>query len=276
MPFSRSVPMLANTALGNGNYLARFDVPDVAAATRPAQFVMVRPSGSGPLLGRPFSVARIGESGQGPTVDLLYKVIGAGTACLSRLQPGAEVHRVGPLGQPFPGPQVLDAVVLMVAGGIGIAPFPLLGAWLRRHGAGARLLYGARSAADLVGRDLMAACDVAVEVATDDGSEGHHGLVTDLLDHRLSGLDAGQKRRALVYVCGPTPMMAAADAVLARHAVAGHFSVESRMGCGIGVCLSCVVPVHTPGTGASRYRRVCVDGPTFPAGSIDWARSAGP
>ena len=277
MIFSGSVRLLENLELGNDNYLGRFDAPEIGGATRPAQFVMLRVGdGSDPLLGRPFSVARIGRGSRGETVDLLYKVQGRGTALLAGLQPGAMVHMVGPLGCPFPEPPSPDQQILLVAGGIGIAPFPILADFLGSRSTVTRLLFGARTARDLIGRDLLEASGVAIEVATDDGSEGHHGTVTQLLDNHLEQLSEEDRRLSISYVCGPTAMMAAADEILAHHGAGGHFSVESFMGCGFGVCLSCVVPVRDQKGEEKGYARICVDGPTFPAGRVVWSRSVAP
>ena len=274
MIFSGTVDFLDNIDLGNDYFLGIFDAAEIGTITGPAQFVMVRAGENhNPLLGRPFSVARVGRGPRGATVDLLYRVTGRGTALMAGLRAGARGHMVGPLGQPFPPPPDGDARLFLVAGGIGIAPFPLLADWLRSRGQTARLMYGARTSADLIGRDLLAACGVEIEVATDDGSEGYRGPVTELLERHLEQLPAAERRRAFVYVCGPTPMMAATDDVLARHGAGGQFCVESFMGCGFGVCLSCVMPVRDPGGEEEGYARICVDGTTFPAGRIAWSRS---
>jgi dihydroorotate dehydrogenase electron transfer subunit len=164
----------------------------------------------------------------------------------------------------------------MVAGGIGIAPFPYLAGELVRRESSPTLIYGARSAGDLVGLDLFPAEGIERRLATDDGSAGHHGLVTELLEGELAALPPGERSRSVSYVCGPTAMMKAADAALQRHRAAGHFSVESFMGCGFGVCLSCVIQVKDASGRGQGYRRICVDGPTFPAGTIDWPGSVSP
>lgn len=269
MIFSGTAALLENRDLGHDNFLAVLDAPEIGQSVEPAQFVMVRVSDSNdPLLGRPFSVARVGKGTSGATIELLYKIVGRGTGILAGLRPGAQVSLVGPLGQPFPQPADSRAPVFLVAGGIGIAPFPFLSARLVAAGHHPRLLYGARSSRDLVGRDMFPP-GLEMEVATDDGSEGHAGFVTELLDRHLVDLAPETRRRAMTYVCGPTPMMAATDTVLGRHEAPGHLSLESFMGCGFGVCLSCVVPRTGRETG---FARICVDGPTFPAGSIDWER----
>jgi dihydroorotate dehydrogenase electron transfer subunit len=272
MIFSGPVPLLESRDLGHGNHLAVFDAPEVGVRIGPAQFVMLRPrEGSDPLLGRPFSVARVGAGPNGPTVEILYKVVGRGTGLMAEMAAGAPAAMVGPLGRPFPEPPAPDSPVLLVAGGIGIAPFPLHAGRLQAAGRQPVLLYGARTGADLVGQDLFPG-DMEIVTATDDGSAGHHGFVTELLDRRLQDMEPAVRRRAVAYVCGPTPMMAAADAVLARHGTGGHFSLESFMGCGFGVCLSCVVPLREGGGEDGRFARICVDGPTFPAGMVDWKR----
>jgi dihydroorotate dehydrogenase electron transfer subunit len=269
MIFSGIVTLLEQRDLGNGNYLAVFDAPQVGASTGPAQFVMLRVGeGADPLLGRPFSVARVGSGPHGATVEVIYKVVGRGTGLLAGLAPGAPVAMVGPLGHPFPDPVHGDAPVFMVAGGIGIAPFPFLAQHLLAAGSRPHLLYGARTADDLVARDLLPT-EIPTDVATDDGSEGHAGFVTELLDRHLAELPDARRRQAMVYVCGPTPMMAATDKVIVGHGASGYLSLESFMGCGFGVCLSCVVPLVDRTDG---YARICVDGPTFAAGQVDWAR----
>lgn len=272
MIWNGSVRLLDNRDIGHGHYLAVLEAPHIARSLRPAQFVMLRVrDGTDPLLSRPFSVARIGA---GATVDLLYKPYGRGTRILSEQRAGTAVGVVGPLGRPFPDPPPATRRVLAVAGGIGVAPFPLLGEHLRRLGAPRpHLLYGARRAADLVGRDLLEAAGWSLEVVTDDGSEGRRALVPALLDETLAALDPAERAKTFTYVCGPTRMMAAADAVLERHGCAGQFSVEAFMGCGFGVCLSCVLPLREGEGEDGGYRRVCVDGPTFPAGSLAWPRS---
>ena len=277
MTFSGTVELLDNRDLGSGNFLAVFDAPGIAGEIRPAQFVMVRVrEGPDPLLGRPLSVAGVGSGSHGPTLELLYKIVGRGTALLAGLRPGARVGMVGPLGRPFPDPPRNAGPIFMVAGGIGIAPFPYLARELLRQGSALTLIYGARGAGDLIGLELFPAERLETRLATDDGSAGHHGFVTELLEKELTALPPGERSRSVSYVCGPTAMMTAADAALQRHQAAGHFSVEAFMGCGFGVCLSCVIPVKDASGRVQGYRRTCVDGPTFPAGTIHWPGTVSP
>ncbi|MFQ5768593.1 MAG: dihydroorotate dehydrogenase electron transfer subunit [Acidobacteriota bacterium] len=266
--------LCANRDLGGGNHLAVFQAAEIAACSRPAQFVMLKVrAGTDPLLGRPFSVARVGRQAGEPTLEILYRVVGRGTELLAGLAPGAKVGMVGPLGLPFPDPPGQEGPVFMVAGGIGIAPFPLLAETLKKRGRRCHLLYGGRSQRDLVALDLLAASGASITLATEDGSRGFHGRVTDILEAELLSLDAEQRRRSVSYVCGPAPMLAAVDDLLARHQAAGHLSMEGMMGCGFGVCLSCVVPVVDAQGQPAGMRRICMDGPSFPAGRIHWKGS---
>jgi dihydroorotate dehydrogenase electron transfer subunit len=129
----------------------------------------------------------------------------------------------------------------------------------------ATLLYGVRTAAYLAGLDDFRRAGIAVEVATDDGSAGHRGFVTELLARRLGR----GERPARVVGCGPPAMLAALTRLVERHQVACDVSLENHMACGFGACFSCVAPIRQP-DGTTDLRRVCVEGPVFPAESVDW------
>ena len=194
----------------------------------------------------------------GLELDVLYQVTGRGTALLSDAQPGQKVRTVGPLGQPFPEPAPGETA-LLVGGGTGIASLYALAA--RAAGRGpVRVLLGARSADALMGRDDFAALAVELRVATDDGSEGRPGLVTELLEEALA-----EAPGARVYACGPTPMMRRAAEVAAAAAVPCHVSLENRMACGFGICLGCAVPRRGGG-----FDLVCREGPVFAADALVW------
>ena len=209
-PSCRLVPILENVPLARDTYRLRLDDPILARTIRPGQFLMIRPGAEGaddPLLGSPFALYDVvlDAAGRPAAVDLVYLVIGRGTACLARRKPGERLAVWGPLGNGFgPAP---TGPVLFVAGGIGQTPFLALGRWWlgkmcygnRQHepaspsfpgSAGvfspsATLLYGVRTAALLAGVMDFRAAGIKVEIATDDGSAGYHGLVTDLLALRL-------------------------------------------------------------------------------------------
>jgi dihydroorotate dehydrogenase electron transfer subunit len=209
------------------------------------------------------------EAGVGGShVEILYKLVGRGTALLAEALPGQRVAIVGPLGQAFPPPQSGERVII-VAGGTGIASVFELAARL----AGAHpveVLFGARTASDLMAREDFEALEISLRVATEDGSAGVRGIVTDLLESALEGpaVDAdipGSGRR--VYVCGPTAMMRRCAEIASRREVPCIAALENAMACGFGVCLGCAAPLRKGG-----YALVCREGPAFDAALIDWER----
>ncbi len=217
-------------------------------AHRPGQFAMLSLDPRGlrldPLLPRPMAVFRR----KGTSVEFRFQVVGRGTALLAGLPPGAEIGVLGPLGNGFDEPVGRP---LLVGGGTGTASLYELA----QRGARTRVLLGGRSADLILGLAEFQALDVELQVATEDGSEGRRGLVTDLLD---------LQPRDEVFACGPTAMM---RAVYERTRAAGvpcRVSLESRMACGFGICLGCAVPTD----GGFRY--VCTHGPVFDAERLDW------
>jgi dihydroorotate dehydrogenase electron transfer subunit len=277
--------VLENVRIARDTYRLRLDDPRLAAAITPGQFLMIRP-GTGiatdPLLGRPFALYDVARDAAGhPTaVDVVYLVVGRGTAALAACRPGDRLSVWGPLGNGFGPPPAVAGPVVFVAGGIGQTPFLALGrAWLGQcpYGAPSRpcvasfassatLLYGVRTADLAAGVDDFRAAGIAVELATDDGSAGHHGFVTELLSQRL---DRGD-RPVRVVGCGPPAMLSALSRLVARHELACDLSLENHMACGFGACFSCVAPIRQA-DGTTDLRRVCVEGPIFPASVVDWS-----
>jgi dihydroorotate dehydrogenase electron transfer subunit len=204
----------------------------------------------------------------GSDVEILYKLVGRGTALLAEALPGQRVAIVGPLGKAFPPPRSGERVII-VAGGTGIASVYELAARL----AGAHpveILFGARTASDLMALRDFEALELPLRVATEDGSAGVRGVVTDLLESELEDPTegAGSSRSGRrIYVCGPTPMMRRCAEIAARHEVPCIAALENAMACGFGVCLGCAAPLREGG-----YALVCRDGPAFDAASIDWKR----
>jgi len=235
-----------------------------ARSVRPGQFVMLRVTGSmDPLLRRPFSVYNV----EGDTVELLYKVVGKGTTILSSLNPGDAVDLLGPLGRGFPMPGIVPGKgrLLMVAGGVGIAPFYHLG---RSLDCGSLLIYGARTKADTVVVKPFSNIGVKSKVSTEDGTRGARGLVTDLLAREMRCGDT-------VYACGPSPMLKAVAKLAEEKGIRCLVSLERAMACGIGVCLGCAVKTvaHRPGRVVEddrAYQMVCSDGPVFDSRDVDW------
>jgi dihydroorotate dehydrogenase electron transfer subunit len=227
---------------------------------RPGQFYMLSTSerwGGGaderPYLPRAFSYARAREG----RLSFLLEAIGPGTERLAKLKPGEGLELVGPLGIGFRPPEG-GTSPLLVGGGIGSAP---LLCWQDELGPGARVLLGFRSAAHAEAASLFAG---EPRIATDDGSAGRHGLVTELLREELDS-DAG----ATVYACGPPAMLEAVRAFCAERDVPAQLALESGMACGFGACFGCVVPTR------SGYVRLCVDGPVLAAGELETALIAG-
>jgi len=272
-----NVRVVEQQQLAEETFRLRLCCPEIARQIRPGQFFMIRPvNGSDPLLGRPFALYDTidGADGTPECIDFVYHVIGKMTGLMSGWTGGEEVEMWGPLGNGFPRPAAKH--LLYVGGGIGYTPVlavarEALGE--RRYGDPSRepekiadrvtLLYGVRSLlyrADL--SDLERLGDrLAIRLATDDGSEGHHGLVTDLLEESLSGND----RPDAVYCCGPVPMMHAVARLCESAGVDCWLSLESPMACGFGACFSCVTRVKTGDAEGWDYRRTCVEGPVFAA-----------
>ncbi|MFL5864430.1 MAG: dihydroorotate dehydrogenase electron transfer subunit [Solirubrobacteraceae bacterium] len=231
---------------------------------RAGQFYMLRAAerwGGGaddrPHLPRAFSVLRASADSQ--ELHFLIEDVGPGTARLCELSAGAQLAVVGPLGVGFRGPSD-GRRALLAGGGVGIAPLAIWQDQLLGAGAPAPVLLGFRDAAHAPGAQLLS----GAVVATDDGSVGHRGLVTDLLAHALH-----EDPQAEVYACGPPPMLEAVRAMCAAHEVPAQLALESGMACGYGACFGCVVAT-TEG-----YIRLCVDGPVVEAARLDSALTAG-
>jgi dihydroorotate dehydrogenase electron transfer subunit len=208
----------------------------------------------------------------------VYQIFGRGTAELAARKPGDSLVVWGPLGNGFLAPPPAGSVIA-VAGGIGQTPFLALGLWWRGMcsygiGPGARianpagsyqLIYGVRSAPYLAGLDDFHAAGIPVHIATDDGSAGFHGRVTDLLERHLDH----NPRPDLLVGCGPKPMLRALANLAQREELPCLVSLENHMACGFGVCFSCVAPIRQPDE-STDLKRVCVEGPVFDARAIEW------
>ena len=258
--------VLANAAEGGVNRRLVLRVAEEWPEAQPGQFLMLSPGTRGgaerydPLLPRPMAIFRTRRTGGEVTVEVLFKVVGRGTSLLADARPGDAVRLVGPLGRGFPEPSPGERI-LLVGGGTGVASLFELA---RRSSTRARVsvLLGARTAADLMGRADFESLDLDLQVATDDGSEGTAGFVTELLERELAAEAA-----ARVYACGPTPMMRRAAEIAEEAGLPCIVSLENRMACGFGVCLGCAVPRSGSEQG---YHLVCRDGPVFASGDLSW------
>jgi NAD(P)H-flavin reductase len=215
-----------------------------------------------PYLPRAISVAETGPAAGGIRLDFLVESFGPGTERLCGLQTGEGVWVTGPLGNRFAEPSQVRpgaAGAILVGGGIGVAPLALLRRRFGERAIPTRVLLGFRDEAHSGGlEDLFACCEV--RLASEDGHAGHQGYVTDLLAAMLVGDDAGS---AVVYACGPPPMLEAVRALCGERGVACQLAMESPMACGFGACFGCAVP--KPGGG---YLRLCVDGPVLDAEAV--------
>jgi len=256
--------VISNAAEGGANWRLALRIAEGWPETQPGQFLMLSPGRRGrverydPLLPRPMAIFRTRRMGKEAAVEVLYKVVGRGTSLLADARPGDEVRLVGPLGRGFPEPSPAERAIL-VGGGTGVASLFELA---RRSSRRARVsvLLGARSAPDLMGRSDFEGLDLDLRVATEDGSAGTAGLVTELLEREIAGDGA-----ARVYACGPTPMMRRAAEITEAAGLPCLVSLENRMACGFGVCLGCAVPRSDEG-----YHLVCRDGPVFESGDLSW------
>jgi dihydroorotate dehydrogenase electron transfer subunit len=269
MILDKTVNVVSNEALGNGNFLLTFAEETMAGKMRPGQFFMIGMPGTGILLRRPFSVCGLPgtfENTAAGALQVLYKVMGQGTRVLSGLGPGAALTVLGPLGNGFTLPEP-DVTPVFVAGGIGSAPFPALArARTAAGGSPAVMFYGARSAADLPLLEWFGAHCAELHTATEDGSAGEKGLVTAPLLRWMEGRD---RESYELIVCGPDPMLKAIRNIAVPAGIRCHLSLEAHMACGFGVCIGCVVPTHGE-DGEVRYTRICVDGPVLPAEKLAW------
>jgi dihydroorotate dehydrogenase electron transfer subunit len=268
------VPIVAHEQLAKVTFRVRLACPEIARQAVPGQFFMVRePGRSDPLLGRPFALydTYLDANGEPAGIDVVYLVLGKMTSLMSTWRVGAQAEVWGPLGNGFPPPPA--GRLLLVAGGIGQTPFLAIGREAlggRRYGQPERipankpsqvtLCYGVRSAEYLAGLDDFAAAGLDVQIATDNGTRGHHGFVTDLLRQQLDRPIPD----TTVYCCGPEPMMHAVAKLCAERQVTCYLSLETPMACGFGACFSCVTKVRQPDE-TWDYRRVCVEGPIFKA-----------
>jgi dihydroorotate dehydrogenase electron transfer subunit len=242
--------------LGGGSFAVEVDGP--IPPTLPGQFYMLRTEHRWPVqLPRPFSL--YDRAGDGAWGSFLVKPIGAGTRAICDLEAGEGLVLTGPLGLLFPA-DVEDPVC--VAGGVGLAPFLLLARQQLERGQKLRLLFGGRDRAALAGIDDFTTI-ANVLASTDDGSFGHHGLVTGLLEQQVGAgtVAAGDT----VFCCGPDPMMHAVAAACERFGLRCFLSLETYMACGYGVCNGCTVEVQGPRFAGWPYSRTCMEGPVYEA-----------
>lgn len=234
------------------------EAPEIARAVQPGQFAHVRVLPlKDALLRRPFSIYQV----NGETFSILYKVVGRGTAALAQMKPGEVLNVIAPLGHGFSVPSAGGEMPVLVAGGYGMAALYLLAERAPRKGI---VFVGGRRAVDILCEDEFRALGWEVRVTTEDGSRGRKGLVTEPLVDELKRGASGRK----IFACGPTGMLRAVARIAEEFDVPAEISMDQPMCCGVGVCLTCVVPVRV--NGGWEYQRTCTEGPVFDARKVLW------
>jgi dihydroorotate dehydrogenase electron transfer subunit len=264
MKYLEELILLKNDPICPDHFRMRLRSEVICRAVRPGQFVHLRLSSStDPLLRRAFSFSDVGEN----WLEIIYQVVGRGTELMSRMKPGERVNGLGPLGNGFFISSLPDHA-LFVAGGVGVASLLMLAREMVGNDVPTTFLLGARNAERLLCLDEIKSIGCDVLVATDDGSIGFKGYVPDLMREVIDkkGLD---KVKTVIYACGPIPMLYGVARL--RKGLPAQISFESTMGCGLGACLGCVVPVTTK----KNYARVCTEGPVFNADRINWDKIGG-
>ena len=256
--------VVSHEETGPGYRYLVLEAPKMAAELQPGQFVHVRvPALETSALRRPFSVF----DAEGGKVTILYKTVGRGTAALNAVKPGDELSVLGPLGHGFP--QKCDGIPLLVGGGYGVAPLHFLAKRMAKSPASGKgsasplLFIGGRTAADLLALDRFRALGVEVFTATNDGSAGVKGLVTDPLDDELVKIrERGEKFE--LFACGPDPMLKAVAMRATGTGSKGWISMDRHMVCGVGACYACIQKTVRGNS------RCCIEGPVFAAEDLVW------
>jgi dihydroorotate dehydrogenase electron transfer subunit len=241
------------------NFRLTFDCPRIAESAKPGQFVMIRTTvGKDPLLRRPFSIHQTSKGGR---LQVYFKVVGRGTHLLAHVKTGETLSILGPLGKGFRAKA--QAPTVIVGGGLGIAPMLFLAkemSRIKKNCNGDLILLGARQKIELEPLlEDFRQFGHQVLTATDDGSLGHHGVITDLLQSHE--LPVG----CAVYACGPEPMLAGVYNICRLQGISCQVSVESVMACGMGACLGCTRLAKD-----NTYTHVCLNGPVYDAEDLQW------
>lgn len=237
--------------------------PAVAFNAEPGQFVMIHPNQSAvPFLGRPFGIA--GVDRERGTFEIVFQAVGEGTQLLANLPINSEVGVIGALGHGF----TVDPEhkrVLLVAGGIGIAPLLYLARALSAAGTKVKVLIGARRSDLLICTDDLFAAGCELVILTDDGSVGQKGVASDCLPQLLT-----DEKYDFIYACGRNILMRKVTDIAEQFGVPCEVSLEERMGCGVGICMSCVCDIKDEEGDGHHRERVCTCGPVFRGKDVVW------
>ncbi len=275
--------VLENNEVARGHFILKMLSPRIAKSARPGQFIQISCSDSlDPLLPRPFSFL----SASSKEFSILYHVVGKGTNLLSRAKKGDVFWVLGPLGNGFTVKNLRPVAgqkqqIVLVGGGVGIPPLVhLAGHWLKSKShplqKNIHVFLGARHKELLLCEKDFKKLGVSLHIATDDGSKGHKGFITELLGEFLSPQLPTANSELNIYTCGPTPMLKAVSLISQKYGIACQASLEAKMACGFGACLGCAVKIRgqktEDGRQSSEYRfaAACKEGPVFEAKEILW------
>ncbi|MFH0790229.1 MAG: dihydroorotate dehydrogenase electron transfer subunit [Candidatus Omnitrophota bacterium] len=311
MVYQEKTKIISNDRINKDCFKLSLNSPKIAFAAVPGQFVSIRVSGADvPLLRRPFSIHGLvysqGAAGKrkikkpkADAIEILYEVVGKGSEILSQKMRGEYLDVIGPLGNGFKikSPVNSHQSPVLVAGGMGVAPLVFLAERIaysveriaqsnekkelklsaKRYPLNAIVLIGARTKSQILCEDEFRKLGYEVKIATDDGSYGFKGKVTDLLDNYITHYTLHVTH--VLYACGPKPMLKEIGKISTKYGIPAQISLEAHMACGIGACLGCVVKLNPPAFDDSlglehktdfEYKRVCKDGPVFNADEIIW------
>ena len=250
----------ANKQVAEGIFLLHIESSEIALNAKPGQFIMLSAGSLGydPLLRRPFSICYINDH----KIAVLYRVVGHGTDLLTKKCEGQYLSVLGPLGTPFDISSIKQGGIVMIAGGMGVAPICFLAQRLKSYNKKFLIMTGFSTLTEIPRLDYMDF--MGIKIATDDGSLGYHGFVTDMLEDYLT---TNEKPEA-IYTCGPLPMMSKVAGVARHYGIPCQVSMESNMACGLGACQGCSVCGSD-----KKYKLVCKNGPVFKAEDICWSKN---
>jgi len=248
--------IISNQRIKSNYWQAKLLAPGISKNALPGQFINIKVSdGFKPLLRRPLGI----HGASAGKLEILYEVVGPGTEALSKKKRGEYLDIIGPLGNGFDYRRAAR-VNILVAGGMGVAPLVFLAEKLKKGKP--LVLIGAATEKEISCVKEFKALGCRVEMATDDGSMGFHGRVTELLSDILRRTT--DLRVSTIYACGPGPMLKAVAKISREYKIRAQLSLEAHMACGIGACLGCVVNTK------AGYKRACKDGPVFDADTLIW------
>lgn len=264
--------IIANTEVSPGYYRMRLTAPAEMLTSRPGQFIMVKVRNAiDPLLRRPFGIFDLGMTpaefsggSEQPYLEMLYRVVGKGTATLAALHHGDHLDVLAPLGQGFDQGNPAEEKIL-VGGGVGLAPLYYLAKELVAKSR-VRLFIGGKTKEDILCVTEFERLGVETYVATDDGTLGASGLVTEVMERHLAEVNGAKT----LFACGPMPMLKAVAEIARRNQIPCQVSLEAYMACGMGACLGCVVKGREHAENRPDYRCVCKDGPVFDFRELQW------